>query len=301
MEHLDKLALDLALQQGGAITRTQALDVGLTAKQIRGRVGSGRWSVIRRGVYQLVQPRDRRDLMSTVLMTWPGAVVSHESAANVHGFPFVELNETRVILSHHTRTTHDFPGVEVRRTHDLDGWHVTTVDGLRVTTVARTVIDLAVGRSVKHMAAIVDRLVSDEAVELIELDAVLRATGRRGKPGTTTMRKVLEARIGDDFPGSVLERRGRKLLREAGLPIPRSEYPIPWSIDRFFDDAYPDRKIAIEWDSRRFHGQMSSFEADRTRDRDAAVHGWVVLRFTWADVHERPARVVETVRMLLAA
>lgn len=299
MNNLDQLALDLAVTQGGAITRRQALDLGFSPRQVVRRTTSGRWLPVKRGVYQLVPPRDRRDLMRTVLATWPGAIVSHESAAVLHGFPFV--SSERLIVSHHTRTTHEFPGVEVRRTHDLDVWHVTALDGVRLTTVARTIVDLAPDRTQRHVGAIIDRLVADGAVDLFEIEAVLGSTGRRGKPGTVTMREVLEARIGEDLSGSALERRGRRLIREAGLPLPVSEYPIPWTTGRRFDDAYPDLRIAIEWDSRRFHGQMSSFEADRQRDRDAAVHGWVILRFTWDDVHNHPSRVVDALRRLLAA
>jgi predicted transcriptional regulator of viral defense system len=298
MKEIDHLALDLAVTQGGVLTRPQALELGFTARQVGRRVSSGRWKLVRRGVYEVVPPRDRRDLLRTVLATWPGAVVSHESAAVLHAFPFVE--EAKLVVSHHTRTTHEFTGVEVRRTHDLDAWHVTNVDGVRATTVARTVVDLAASRSERHVGAIVDRLVSDGAVELFEIEAVLGSTARRGKPGTVTMRAVLEDRCGEDQSASALERRGRALIEGAGLPLPVSEFPIPWTANRRFDDAYPDRRIAIEWDSRRFHGQMSSFESDRERDRDGAVHGWVILRFTWNDVHNHPQRVVETIRSLLA-
>lgn len=301
MEHVERITLDLAMQQGGVITREQALDLGVTPNQIKWRIASGRWTVVKRSVYRLAAPRDRRDLMRTVLVTWPGAAISHESAAEVHGLPFVEARDSRIVVSHHSRTTHEYPGFEVRRTHDLDGWHVTEHGGVRLTTIARTVVDLAADRSVRHMGAIVDRLVSDEALEILELEAVLGSTGRRGKPGTRTMRQVLETRIGPDHPGSVLERRGRRLISDAGLPLPVSEYPIPWTTARRFDDAYPEQRIAIEWDSRRFHGQMSSFEADRVRDRDAAVHGWVVLRYTWVDVNRHPERVVSALRDLLAA
>lgn len=299
MNSLDQLALDLAVTQGGVITRRQALDLGFSPRQVVRRTSSGRWAPVKRGVYRLLPPRDRRDLMRNVLAAWPGAIVSHESAAVLHGFPFV--NSDRLIVSHHSRTTHDFPGVDVRRTHDLDAWHVTVLAGVRLTTVARTLVDLAPGRTPRHLGAIVDRLVADGAVDLFEIEAVLGSTGRRGKPGTVTMREVLEARIGEDLSGSVLERRGRQIICDAGLPMPVSEYPIPWTTGRRFDDAYPELRIAIEWDSRRFHGQMASFESDRQRDRDAAIHGWVILRFTWDDVHNHPDRVVGALRSLLAA
>lgn len=299
MKHIDRTAIDLAVSQGGVITRKQATELGFTPKQIKARLNSGTWRLVKRAVYQLAEPRDRRDLMKTVLATWPGAVVSHESAAVLHGFPFVDT--TGITVSHHSRTTHQFPGVQVRRNHDLDDWHVTKVEGVRVTTVARTIVDLAADRSVRHIGAILDRLVSDNKVDIFEVAAVLAATGRRGKPGTVTMREVLEARIGDDHSASELERRGRKVIEAAGLPLPVPEYPIPWTVNRRFDDAYPDLKIAIEWDSMRFHGQKAAFEADRIRSRDATLNGWVILRFTWEDVHARPHVIVEAFTRLMAA
>ena len=299
MNHMDRIAIDLAVSQGGVITRQQVVELGFTPKQIRTRLDSSAWRLVKRGVYQLAEPRDRRDLMKTVLATWPGAVVSHESAAQLHRFPFVEADG--ITVSHHSRTTHQFPNVEVRRNHDLDDWHVATVDGVRLTTVARTIVDLAADRSARHVGAILDRLVSDQKVDIFEVDAVLAATGRRGKPGTTVMRDVLEERIGADRSASELERRGRKVIAAAGLPRPVPEFPIPWTVNRRFDDAYPDRKIAIEWDSQRFHGQKASFEADRIRNRDATINGWVILRFTWEDVHLRPHQIADSLRVLLAA
>jgi hypothetical protein len=292
-------AYDRALSDGGVITRRGLIDLGFTARMIDGRVARGQWRIVTRGVYRLAEPSDRRDLMRSVLAAWPGAVISHESAAVVHEFPYV-TNE-RIVASHHSRTTHQFPGVDIRRTHDLDDWHITVVKGMRVTTVARTIVDLAPDRPPSFIGRLLDQLISAESVELFEVEAVVDAIGRRGKPGITTMRKVLDLRSGPDRAGSVLERKGRKLIADAGLPIPTPEYPIPWTTGRRFDDAYPDRRLAIEWDSLRYHGQRASFEADRARDRDAAINGWRILRFTWDDVVNHPSRVVDTLSLLLAA
>lgn len=290
--------MDLVLAQGGVATRRQLLDLGLSARQIDYRVSKGEWKPVKRGVYQLAEPRDRRDLMRAVIAAWERSVLSHETAAEIHDIPFVDRG--RVVVSHHSRTTHQYPDLEVHRTHDLDAWHVSEVDRLRVTTVARTIVDLSATRSVRHVGAIVDRLVGDGRVELSEIEAVLGSVARRGKPGTKVMREVLEARIGADSSVSELESRARNLILRAGLPLPVSEFTIPWTTARRFDDAYPDHRIAIEWDSRRYHGQLAAFESDRSRDRDAAVHGWRVLRFTWDDVHNHPSRVVDSLRSLLA-
>ncbi|HSJ27711.1 MAG TPA: type IV toxin-antitoxin system AbiEi family antitoxin domain-containing protein [Acidimicrobiia bacterium] len=286
-----------ALANGGVITRSELAELDITPRMIESRVASGQWTIVARGVYRLAEAFDRRDLRRSVLAAWPGAVLSHESAAAVHGFSHV--TEDRVVVSHHSRTTHRFTGVVVRRTHDLDAWHVVEVDGLRVTTIARTLVDLAAGRPVALIGRIVDDLVAAERVALFEIGAVLDAVARRGKPGVGTMRKVIEVRSGPAHSGTVLERQGRRVISEAGLPAPLPEHPVPWTTGRRFDDAYPDLRLAIEWDSRRFHGQLASFEADRARDRDAAIHGWRILRFTWDDVTRHPHRIVDALRSLL--
>lgn len=300
MDALIPAFMNLALAQGGVVTRRQLLELGVNKGQIDYRVNRGEWTVVKRGVYQVAAPRDRRDLLRRVVAAWERSVVSHETAAELHDIPFVERG--RIVVSHHSRTTHHFPGIEVRRTHDLDAWHVTKVDEMPVTTIARTVVDLAATRGVRLVGAIVDRLVTDDRVDLVEVAAVHGAVARRGKPGTQTLRVVLDARLEGRSRGeSELEQRGRRLLGSAGVPLPRSEFPIPWNPARRFDDAYPDLRIAIEWDSRRYHGQLAAFEADRARDRDAALHGWRVVRFTWDDVHNHPTRVIETIRGLVAA
>lgn len=299
MTDLLRRAYDEAMKNGGVLTRSQLNDLGFTDGMITWRVRRQQWKLVIRGVYQLAHPADRRDLARSVLATWPGAVLSHESAAKLHGIPYV--TESHVIVSHHSRTTHVYPGVVVRRTHDLDDWHVTEVDGTRCTTIARTIVDLAADRPAALIGRLLDDLVASDRLELFEVEAVVASVARRGKPGIRAMRKVLELRVGEDRDASALERRGRAVIRDAGLPAPISEHPIPWTVGRRFDDAYPEARLAIEWDSRRYHGQRAAFEADRARDRDVAIHGWRILRFTWEDVFGHPDRVVETIRLLLAA
>lgn len=121
-------------------------------------------------------------------------IVSHESAAELHEIRRVPWR--RAVLTNHSRTTHRFAGVEIRRAHDIDDWHVTTLLGLPVTTIERTVVDLAATRSVGHVGAIVDDLVTSRRIDLDKLAAIARSVGRRGKPGTVTIRTVLERRLG---------------------------------------------------------------------------------------------------------
>ena len=299
MKQKDQEARDWAYMNGGVVTREVLDSLGFTRHEIDGRVRRHGWVGIARGRgYQLVPPRDHLDAVLGAIAVLPNAVASHETAAELHRVPFVPLG--RAVVSVHSRTTYRYPGVEVHRTHDIADEQITEVRGLRCTTLARTVIDLACVRSGGHIGRIVDDLVAQERLVLDELVSVVSVVGRRGKPGTSVMREVLDSRIGGARSQSELERRGRALIAQAGLPEPIHEFPIPWVPHRRFDDAFPGLRLAIEWDSRRYHGQLDAFDMDRSRDREAVINGWRVLRFTWTDVVERPSMVIDTIRSVVA-
>jgi hypothetical protein len=289
-----------AAAHGGVVPAAELDRLGFTPNQIRSKVRRHGWVSLGRGAYRLFPARDHRDNMLAAVTVLERAVVSHESAAEIHGFSRVPKG--KAIVTVHSRTTHKFRFDQVlaHRTHDLDPSHVTEVGVLPVTTVERTVVDLAATRHPKHIGAIVDDLVSRGILDFPLLTRVAESVARKGKPGTVTMRTVIEERGGAMRAQSELERRARALVKSSGLPQPIPEFSIPWAPERRFDDAYPEAKLAIEWDSRRYHGQLEAFEADRRRDRAAAIHGWSVVRFTWEDIERRPREVVDSIRLLLA-
>ena len=89
------------------------------------------------------------------------------------------------------------------------------------------------------------------------------------------------------------------LLLDAGLPEPRYEYQVLDAAGAFIarvDLAYPERKVAIELDSVRWHLNRSSFEADPRRKNKLILAGWTVLTFTWSDYVDTPNALVRTVR-----
>lgn len=294
----DAIATDLARSQGGVITRKQATEAGLTYGQVRRRLQGGHWQSVRGG-YRLFPADNWLDLVRSALTVLPSSVVSHESAAEIHRIPMVESGLATVSV--HSRTTHGFPGVTIRRCHDLLESHVEERAGLRVTTVPRTVVDLAIGRSERHIGAIVEDLLAAKRMTPEAFAAVVGDVARRGRPGSANLRRIVAGIEGVDIDSTRLEKEGRQVLSRGGCPPPIPEYPIPWALDRRFDDAYPDECLAIEWDSVRWHLRLDRFQMDRFRDRQALVHGWRVLRFTWFDVKERPDEVVGTVRAALAA
>lgn len=293
----DRFLYELSTRQGGAIRLDQAIDAGLTRHQIRYRIRSGLWERLVRGAYLLRRMQSVDDRLRAAVAALPEAVVSHEAAAEVHGLSYVARGLATVLV--HSQTTHEFPGVSVRRCHDLSADHVERVNGLPTTSVARTIVDLAALVSERNLAAIIDDAVTAKLVTIEAVCAVAEAIGRSGKPGTKNLRGILEERSGPGMRGTGLERRGNALLSTIEGATPRFEFAVPWCPDKRFDAAYPEARLAIEWDGRRWHTQEAAFQRDRTRDREATLHGWRMLRFTWDDVTERPNDVIGAVRAAL--
>ncbi|HUG32447.1 MAG TPA: type IV toxin-antitoxin system AbiEi family antitoxin domain-containing protein [Acidimicrobiia bacterium] len=294
---ISRRVLDLASHQGGYIRRDQLFSLGLSPSAVDRRVNEGAIILVTPGVYLVIPSNDHIDLIHGAVLALPDAIVSHQSATHLLHFPRLpELKPTVVVPSH---TTHRFPGVVVRRCDDLIDSDVVDVEGIAVTGATRTFFDLGGVLRFREFDAIGESLVIAGRMDLDEFEQMTRRLARRGKPGSRAARDFLEIRAGSHRRATVLERKGRAVLSSAGLPDPRPEFPIPWAPRRRFDDAYPDAAMAIEWDSRAWHEQRAAMASDRRRDREAAAHGWVVLRFTWDEVTQRPNEIVESVATLL--
>jgi len=170
---------------------------------------------------------------------------------------------------------------------------------MRTTTVARTIVDLAGRLTLGELGVCLDEALVERLVEIEEVASLLTEVARKGKPGVVRLRAALDDRTGADYSRSVLEQRGIRILQDAGFAGYELEYSIPWSPRQRFDVAFPHERIAVEWDSRRWHAQLGAFDRDRERDRAAIANDWRVLRFTWSDVQDRPGTVVSTLRDLI--
>ena len=293
----DHAANTIAARQGGAIRMDQAIGCGFTRGQIDQRVRDGRWRSLGRSGYIVLEMPGAMNLVRAAVATLPNAVVSHEAAAELHNLPKLRRGTASVLV--HSRTTHIFPDVVVRRCHDLDPSHVVEVDELPVTSISRTIVDLSPLLTSRHLRAVLESTVADQRVRVDDVRIVVNQVARRGKPGIRKIRWILDERDAGPRDGTPLERIGAMVLREGGIAEPRFEYPIPWNPTWRFDVAFPTERLAIEWDSRRWHELIEAFSRDRERDRQALLHGWRVVRFTWVDVTRHPEDVVDTVRRLL--
>lgn len=297
--HSTNTLLRIAQSQGGVVLRSQAIDAGFSDSRIYRCVASGEWKRVVRGGYRLLESAGRLDLARAAVAVLPNSIVSHHSAAAILGIPRVPRDIVSVAVP--SRTTHVFPGVAIHRYDDLEDSHLVVERALPLTTPDRTIVDLASVVSPRHLASIVDEAVAENLCTIEGIDTVLRSVARKGKPGVASMRAVIDARSGDQPTGTLLERRGAMLLIGVGITGFVQEYAIPWDRDRRFDLAFPSERVAIEWDSRRWHMQVDAMRRDRERDRTAVEHGWRILRFTWDDIHEAPDMVIDTVRRVLTA
>ncbi len=293
----DRAITEIAARQGGAIRYEQIREHGFSKGQIEQRVRDGRWEPLGRFGYQIIDMPGAMNLVRAAVATLPNAVASHDTAAELHDLPKLRRGVASVLV--HSRTTHEFPGVDVHRCHDLLHDHIVEIDGIPATTVPRTIVDLSRFLTIRHLSAVLGSAIAEKRVVLSDIQKVVDQVARRGKPGIRKIRWILEEREVGPRSGTPLERIGAEVLRRGGLAEPRFEYPIPWSPDRRFDAAYPIARLAIEWDSRRWHELAEAFASDRERDRQALLHGWRVVRFTWFDVTRTPDEVVSTVRRLL--
>lgn len=173
----------------------------------------------------------------------------------------------------------------------IDPDHIGQVDGLNVTGPTLTALDLARTRG---GAPLDDALRA--GIPLSRLWRTLLATA--GRRGNARLRRLLHD--SRDEPWSPAEREAHRLLRRAGITgwTANAAVALPGRIVHP-DIAFAGILLAIELDGFEFHGGRAQFEADRTRDVDLALAGWVVYRFSASDVFARPREFIERVSALV--
>jgi very-short-patch-repair endonuclease len=276
-------------------TRALALAAGVSDKQLRHRdvVRLSRDTYLPRRV-----AGDLRSRITAVLLTAPSeAVISHGSAADLWDIAIPLRADQRV---HVTVTT----GSAVRGRADrcvhripLLAADVTTVDGIPVTSPARTWRDLAAVLTPAALLAVTDQLLAngcDPTQRVAQLQR--RPTGR----GAARARSVLP--LADARAESPMESVLRWLLYEAELPAPELQYRVLDADGRFLgraDLAWPDRKVLVEFDGDG-HRARDVFVDDLRRQNRLVNAGWLILRFSSADVLGRPESVIDDIRSALS-
>lgn len=289
----------LAESQNGLITGDQAVAAGLSRSTIRRRIESKEWEALEYDIYLVYGTRSKTVYLRAAVLALPAAV-SHESAAQLHGLGCESFTGAVVTVPY--RRSNRFVEVRVHQSTDLRKRHVTRVAGFPITNPVRTIFDLASVTEIDELRGMAQKALAARGVTYEGLAEILEELGRRGRPGTTRFRELLEGVApGLVVPESVMEERMIALLNEGGLPMPSLQMPLPWRspVRGRADFAYEDARVIIECDGRRWHTTMEAFETDRRRDNLAQLNGWRVLRFTWNDLTETSARVLHQISQAL--
>jgi predicted transcriptional regulator of viral defense system len=289
----DARIAELARAQHGLVAFRQLRSLGLGRDAIAYRAKTGRLHRIHPGVYAVGHRilALKGQYMAAALAAGDGAAISHRSAAQLHGLLAAttaridvssprRLKPTRAIRPHQTRT--------------LAPRDVTTVDGIPVTTVARTLLDLVAVAPQRHVERAIDQAEILRTFDLAALDDVVsRANGR----ATKRLERALQAhRDGPAMTRSELEEAFLALVAEARLPRPR----INARVCGYEVDAYwPDRGVVVELDSYRYHHTRRAFESDRRRDIALQAAGIRTARITDRRINREPRAVVTDLRRLV--
>jgi predicted transcriptional regulator of viral defense system len=290
---LDGAIARLARRQHGRIGRRQLVALGLSTDVIDYRIARSRLHVVHRGVYAVGHdvPTREANWMAAVLAAGEGAVLSHRDAASLWGIrpnarPLVEITTPR---SQRPR-----PGIQFHRA-SLPSDEITVHDRIPVTTVPRTLFDLATILSFRQLERALNEAEVRRLWDELSLVDLLRRYPRRA--GSGTVRAVLEARnAGATIVRSDLEVQFLEFVDESGFPEPEMNALIE---GLEVDAVWRDQRVAVELDSRTFHLTAAAFEADRERDRILMAAGWRPVRITAKHLERTRDRLREDLAKLL--
>ena len=282
---MDRALAALASRQHGVVSRAQLIELGFSRQAILRRLKTDRLRRLHAGVYAVghwaLTPASRD--LAAVFACGPRALLSHRAAGRRLGL----LRSAGQIEVTAPRGCKARPGITVHRTRVLGPEDRITVDAIPVTSVARTLVDLADVLSDRHLAAAVNEAEVRRVFDLAELDAMLaRLPGRRGR---SRLERVLAAYT-EPLGYSISEAEGLllRLCEEHALPKPQRIALAGYELDFY----WPDARLAIEVDGGPFHRTRRAFHEDRRRDRRLAALGIQVARVPWLDLTDGAAQLV---------
>jgi len=278
---------EVARSQDGVISRRHLRDCGLTDDEVRGLSERRVIERIARGVYLAggAPLTYRARLWAAVVGT--DGLLGFDTAARLWGVIDGDDPVVHVIVPHERRV---YPPHWVRLHRvPVPSFARATVTQLPVTIRAWTLLDYLPTIRAGERSRLADRAVQRGWLHLHDVEHRLR--DYPGRTGNRALR-TLAAQLGDGAAAQS-ERLLHRLLRKAGITGWMPNYPV-WAggeLVAVLDIALPGKKIAIEVDGWAYHSDVDRFRRDRARQNDLIMLGWTVLRFTWADLTERPGYV----------
>lgn len=297
---LDEAVTTLAAKQQGVIHRKQAHKKGMSDKQILVRVQSGRWLRLHPSVF-LIRPAPitvAARAMAAVLAIGGGAVVVGATAAHLLGLLEQAPDGPIEILSRHRARIR---GVKVYIDPDLPLKPRVFTQGIPIGQLQSIVFFAAKCLSERELGTLIDRA-RRLGMKMHRLETLLERKGGSGTNGTRNLRKQIALRTGNGLNDSDLEDLFLPHVLRRKLD-PQLQFTICENgrYMRRGDFVFPEIKVDGETDGYDFHGRYEQWQKDRDIDKQLMLCGWLVPRFTYWDVVERPAEAADQLAEIVRA
>ena len=288
----DQVIAQIATASLGVVDRDELLAAAITDRQIRRRCERGALIPEFEGVYRVGHraPSVEAHYMAAVKACGKGSVLRGRAAAHLWGLTKGPAPMPEVL----TPTERRVKGIRTMRSRKIERRDVTKRYGIPVTTVTRTVVDLAADSTPDELALQFHAAATRYKVKPHHVEAVLRR--RHNAKGATKLRRVIH---GDTRALlSELERGFIALLGANNLPLPKTNIPVD---GHWVDCRWEEHALTVELESYEFHNTRHAWETDQKRERKARKRGDEYRRYFYSDVFEEPEETAADVRQLLSS
>jgi len=280
------------------VSRSQLLGLGLGEDAIQHRLETGRLHRLHLGVYavghQVVSKAGW--WMAAVLASGPDVLLSHRTAAALWGIRGYSGGAIHVTVPRKSTSSKRIR----RHLSHVPPDERSAKEGIPVTSVHRTIFDLAATASVDEMIAMIKEAEYLNLWDRLSLwDLLDRYPTKRGSRNLrSSLKRITEEPAGRKR--SKLEERFAPFLRRHNLPLPRFNDWILLEGKCYRADCHwPKRRLIVELDGWEGHSSRSAFQDDRARDRALKVAGYSVIHLTWAQLGSEPEAIASDLRRML--
>jgi very-short-patch-repair endonuclease len=300
MQHKERpldICYRLAELRHGVFTRTEALEAGMSRRQIDGHIATGLFVPLYRGVYSFrgTSKTFEQRVMAAVSYGGSGSAAAFSTAARLHKLDGYRDEAVEVISPRHLKEV-DF----ISRRNQLDREDITVVSAIPSTNIHRTLVDLGAVSGEEKVEVAMYCALCRRQTSIARLRKQLAWTGGRGRPGSAMLRRLLDIAEGLPFLQSALEVKFERLIRPGELPRPIRQFPVSIAERNYYIDfAYPHASLAIECDGYKWHADPKAVTKDKRKHNDLVDLGWRVYYLTWEMCTRKPNQVLDEIGRIL--
>ncbi|HVE93278.1 MAG TPA: type IV toxin-antitoxin system AbiEi family antitoxin domain-containing protein [Acidimicrobiales bacterium] len=290
---IDQVMAGLAQRQNGVFSRAQFLAAGGDASLLRRRIDAGLWTRVGAAAFRsTLAPLQWEGLLrASVWDAGARALVSHDAAAQMHGFPGFHDHQVHVLVPR--AVDHVCQIATVHETRRFERVRSRLLREIPVVAPADTVVHLAMGMRRGRVAWLTEELLFSKRLSLEAITESLTRLGP-GCRGLRPLRSVLtDYEPGEPIPESELERMFLQVAGRFELPPFERQAALPGrdQLPARVDFVWRDKRIIVEVDGRRWHARFADFDRDHRRDLYWLSLGYRTARVTWSMLVQDPGEV----------